>query len=190
MLLLGPVFPTFLRRYKTVNELPVSDWLAMWKQPPEPFNYTPLVSTRLPRRDVRHICRQLGFYTPGWKLLVVAPSHETALSTKCPPSKLLVFMYSLMRLLSLMVRSECDVDWWTIALELTLGLIHICHRVRADVLCTENWTTAAVSFGEANVSLQGRTRRGNTALLCMRSMTLQINEGKHHRYTYVWESLN
>lgn len=76
-------FPTFFRRYKTVNELPVSDWLAMWKQTPEPFNYTPLVSMRLPRCDVRHICRQLGFYTPGWKLPVVAPTHETALSTKC-----------------------------------------------------------------------------------------------------------
>lgn len=76
-------FSTFLRRYKTVNELPVSDWLAMRKQTPEPFNYAPLVSMPLPRCDVRHICRQLGFYTPGWKLPVVAPSHETALSTKC-----------------------------------------------------------------------------------------------------------
>lgn len=84
--------------------------------------------------------------------------HETALSTKwrglTSASKLLVFMYSLIRLLSLVAQSEFDFDWWTMALELTHRLIHICHHVCAYVLCIEfKQNKSRFSIREANVSL-------------------------------------
>lgn len=77
-----------------------------------------LIAFRLYRcdsqRDVRHACRQSGFQTPGRLFLLAVSSHGTALSTKrrsfAPGSTLLVFMYSSMRWLSLMVRSEFDFD--------------------------------------------------------------------------------
>lgn len=47
----------------------------------------------------------------------------------------------------------------------------------------------AFSIGEANVSLQGQTQQGDAVFLCVCNMTLQINEGKHYRYTYQWEFL-
>lgn len=66
----------FFCGYKAANELPVCDWLATWKQTPEHLNYSPLVSMRPPQCDVRHVCRQAGFHTPGWPLLVAVTRNR------------------------------------------------------------------------------------------------------------------